>query len=443
LSFNLRLYGKKGKLSKASSRCQHICDYQMWDRYQTSLYYLGIPKLSRSKNVQLKNLILVACIVLLGLSIYAQKPRARDLGVPFEGTPGPLNAIIDVKGVEVGHSTIISGNGKNVLGKGPVRTGVTAIFPRGKQNKFSPVYANWYSLNGNGEMTGTTWVTESGFLETPIMITNTNSVGVVRDAVLKWFVDTNWYKDENWWYTYPVVGETYDGFLNDIYGFHVKEEHVLEAIENASSDNVQEGNVGGGTGMMCLGFKGGIGTASRIVSIHDQDYIVGVLVQSNFGARRNLTIAGVPVGKELIDTLKTEFKAPPQSRRQEGDGSIIVVVATDAPLLPHQLKRIAQRVPLGIGIVGGRGSNGSGDIFIAFSTANKNAFDRSDNQTVITLPNDRITPLFEATVQSVEEAIINAMAAAETMVGNNGNKVYALPHDLLVEVLRKYNRIEN
>lgn len=391
----------------------------------------------------MKNIIFIYSIVLISLSTYAQKPRARDLGVPFEGIPGPKNAIIDVKDLEVGHSTIISGNGKNVLGKGPIRTGVTVIFPRGKEKKFSPVYANWYSLNGNGEMTGTTWVTESGFLETPIMITNTNSVGVVRDAVLKWFVEVNWYGSENWWYTYPVVGETYDGFLNDIYGFHVKEEHVQEAIENASRDNVQEGNVGGGTGMMCLGFKGGIGTASRIVSINDQDYTIGVLVQSNFGARRNLTIAGVPVGKELMDTLKTEFNAPPQSRRQEGDGSIIVVVATDAPLLPHQLKRIAQRVPLGIGIVGGRGSNGSGDIFIAFSTANENAFDRSDNQSVITLSNDRITPLFEATVQSVEEAVINAMVAAETMEGNNGNKVYALPHAAMVEILRKYNRIEN
>lgn len=391
----------------------------------------------------MKNIIFIYSIVLISLSTYAQKPRARDLGVPFEGIPGPKNAIIDVKDLEVGHSTIISGNGKNVLGKGPIRTGVTVIFPRGKEKKFSPVYANWYSLNGNGEMTGTTWVTESGFLETPIMITNTNSVGVVRDAVLKWFVEVNWYGSENWWYTYPVVGETYDGFLNDIYGFHVKEEHVQEAIENASRDNVQEGNVGGGTGMMCLGFKGGIGTASRIVSINDQDYTIGVLVQSNFGARRNLTISGVPVGKELMDTLKTEFNAPPQSRRQEGDGSIIVVVATDAPLLPHQLKRIAQRVPLGIGIVGGRGSNGSGDIFIAFSTANENAFDRSDNQSVITLSNDRITPLFEATVQSVEEAVVNAMVAAETMEGNNGNKAYALPHAAMVEILRKYNRIEN
>ena len=373
---------------------------------------------------------------------YGQKPRARDLGVPFGGKTGQYNAITDVKGVEVGYSTIISGNGENSVGKGPIRTGVTAIFPRGKIQKFNPVFANWYSLNGNGEMTGTTWVTESGFLETPIMITNTNSVGVVRDAVLKWYVDTDWYKGENWWYTYPVVAETYDGFLNDIYGFHVKEENVLEAINNASSGKIAEGNVGGGTGMMCLGFKGGTGTSSRIVKIKDSTYTIGVIVQSNFGAKRNLTISGVPIGQVLKDTLNYVYKAPPKSRREEGDGSIIVIVATDAPLLPHQLKRIAQRVPLGIGIVGGRGSNGSGDIFLAFSTANKNAFNRKENVIVEVLPNDQMSSLFEATVQAVEEAIINAMIAAETMEGINGNKAYALPHDLLIDTLKKYNRIK-
>ena len=368
----------------------------------------------------------------------SQKPRARDIGVQFDGTPGKYNAITDVKGVEVGHSTIISGSGKNVLGKGPIRTGVTAIFPRGK--KFNPVYANWYSLNGNGEMTGTTWITESGFLETPIMITNTNSVGVVRDAVLKWFVDTNWYGDDQWWYTYPVVGETYDGFLNDIYGFHVQEKHVYEAIKNAKPGRVVEGNVGGGTGMLTLGFKGGIGTASRKVKIDKKNYTVGVLVQSNFGSKKNLTISGVPVGKELKDTLNLEFNAPPSNRRQEGDGSIIVIVATDAPLLPHQLKRIAHRIPIGIGLVGGRGSNGSGDIFLTFSTANPKAFNRKNTRPIITFPNDRITPLFEATAQAVEESIINAMIAAETMDGINNNKAYALSHDRLGEVLKKYNR---
>jgi len=385
-------------------------------------------------------------IIFIGLlscyQVYSQKPRARDLGIPFVGTPGAFNAITDVQGVEVGYSTIITGKGENTVGNGPVRTGVTAIFPRGKAKKFSPVYANWYSLNGNGEMTGTTWVTESGFLETPIMITNTNSVGVVRDAVLKWYVDTDWYSGEDWWYTYPVVAETYDGFLNDIYGFHVKEKHVLEAIENSSIGQIAEGNIGGGTGMMCLGFKGGTGTSSRVLKIKDSSYTVGAIVQSNFGAKRNLSIAGVPVGVELKDTLNSVFNGPPKSRRQEGDGSIIVIVATDVPLLPHQLKRIAQRIPLGIGIVGGRGSNGSGDIFLAFSTANEGAFNRDDIASITSMPNDLLMPVFEATVQVVEEAIINAMIAAETMEGINGNTSYAIPHEVLVETLKKYNRIK-
>jgi len=380
----------------------------------------------------------IIIITLISSIAFSQKPRARDIGVQFEGIPGRFNAITDVKGVEVGHSTIIIGSGKNEIGKGPVRTGVTAIFPRGK--KFNPVYANWYSLNGNGEMTGTTWITESGFLETPIMITNTNSVGVVRDAVLKWFVDTNWYGDDQWWYTYPVVGETYDGFLNDIYGFHVQEKHVYEAIENAKSGPVAEGNIGGGTGMLTLGFKGGIGTSSRKVKINSKTYTLGAIVQSNFGSKRNLTISGVPIGKELKDTLNLVFNAPPANKRQEGDGSIIVIVATDAPLFPHQLKRIAHRIPLGIGAVGGRGSNGSGDIFLAFSTANPKAFNRKNSGTVKTFPNDKISPLFEATVQVVEESIINAMIAAETMEGINNNKIYALPHGKLMEILKKYNR---
>ena len=367
----------------------------------------------------------------------ALKPRARDIGIPFNGTPGKYNAITDVKAVEVGYSTIISGSGKNIRGKGPVRTGVTAIFPRGKNN--NPVYANWYTLNGNGEMTGTTWMTESGFLEGPVMITNTNSVGTVRDAVLKWYVKTGWYK-EDFWYTYPVVAETYDGFLNDIYGFHIKEENAYEALDSAKSGFIEEGNVGGGTGMRCLGFKGGTGTSSRIVKIKDSTYTVGVLVQSNFGSKRNFTIAGVPVGKELKDTLNYEFKAPPSY--QPGDGSIIVVLATDAPLLPHQLKRMAARVALGVGIVGGRGENGSGDIFLAFSTANPTAFQRTAFTKLEELPNDLINPLFDATVQAVEEAIINAMVAAETMEGINGNKAYGLPHKLVMDVLKKYNRVK-
>jgi L-aminopeptidase/D-esterase-like protein len=390
----------------------------------------------------MKKMITLICFVAGLLPIApgtaaAQKPRARDIGIPFDGTPGKYNAITDVKGVEVGYTTIIAGTGKNIRGKGPVRTGVTAILPRGRNN--NPVFGNWYSLNGNGEMTGTTWITESGFLEGPIMITNTNSVGVVRDAVLKWFVKTGWYK-EDFWYTYPVVAETYDGFLNDIYGFHVKESNAYEALDSAKSGYIKEGNVGGGTGMMCLGFKGGSGTSSRVIKIKDSTYTLGVFVQSNFGRKRNLTIAGVPVGKELIDTLNNEFKAPPSY--QPGDGSIIVVVATDAPVLPHQLKRIVQRVSLGIGQVGGQGTNGSGDIFIAFSTANSNAFQRKDFTKVDVLPNDEINPLFEATIQATEEAIINAMVAAETMEGINGNKSYALPHKLVIDVLKKYNRIK-
>ena len=377
-------------------------------------------------------LILLACTM---LSTTGQ--RARDIGIPFEGNPGRFNAITDVKGVEVGFSTIISGQGKNIRGKGPVRTGVTAILPRGRNN--NPVYANWYSLNGNGEMTGTTWITESGFLEGPIMITNTNSVGVVRDAVLNWYVKNGWYK-ENFWYTYPVVAETYDGFLNDIYGFHVKERHAFDALDSAKSGFIKECNVGGGTGMMCLGFKGGTGTSSRIVKIKDSTYAVGVLVQSNFGAKRNLTIAGVPVGKELKDTLNYELKAPPSY--QPGDGSIIVVLATDAPLLPHQLKRIAARIALGVGKVGGRGENGSGDIFITFSTANASAFQRANLTKVEVLPNDLINPLFEATVQAVEESIVNAMVAAETMEGINGNKAHRLPHQLVLDLLKKYTAVK-
>lgn len=384
----------------------------------------------------MKQLLLLASLF-CSASSFAQKLRARDIGIPFDGTAGKFNAITDVKGVEVGFSTIISGQGKNIRGKGPVRTGVTAILPRGRSN--NPVYANWYTLNGNGEMTGTTWITESGFLEGPVMITNTNSVGVVRDAVLKWYVKNGWYK-EDFWYTYPVVAETYDGFLNDIYGFHVKEANAYEALDSARSGYVKEGNVGGGTGMMCLGFKGGTGTSSRVVKIKDSTYIVGVLVQSNFGAKHNLTIAGVPVGRELRDTLNYEFKAPPSY--QPGDGSIIVVLATDAPLLPHQLKRIAARIALGVSRVGGRGENGSGDIFIAFSTANASVFQRNSFAKADVLPNDLINPLFEGTVQAVEEAIINAMVAAETTEGINGNKAYALPHGLVMDVLKKYNRVK-
>ena len=384
------------------------------------------------------HLILLLLLLSSQLS-FSQKPRARALGIPFEGQPGANNAITDVKGVEVGYSTIISGQGKNIIGKGPVRTGVTAILPTGKT--YRPLFANWYTLNGNGEMTGTTWITESGFLETPILITNTNSVGIARDAMLKWFVERNWNK-EDWWWHQPVVAETYDGFLNDIYGFHVKEQHVFDALNSSARGPIKEGNVGGGTGMLTLGFKGGTGTASRVIRYRDTTYTLGVLVQSNFGSKQNLTIAGVPVGRELRDTLNYEFHGAPATHKKEGGGSIIVVVATDAPLLPHQLKRVAARVPIGIGLVGGRGENSSGDIFIAFSTANDTAFSHQTVNGVKMLSNDQINPIFNATVQAVEEAIINAMIAADTMEGINGNKGHALPYRRVIDLLKKYNRIK-
>jgi len=364
------------------------------------------------------------------------KPRARDLGIPFDGTPGPLNAITDVKGVEAGHTTLISGEGKLEVGKGPVRTGVTAILPRGKT--YDSVFAGWYTLNGNGEMTGTTWVEESGFLEGPITITNTHSVGIVRDAVIAWMYENKIFDPlpnaPDIFWALPIVAETYDGFLNDINGFHVKEEHVFSALNSASSGKVAEGGVGGGTGMICHGFKGGIGTASRKLSDRAGGYTVGVLVQANYGGRSTLTIAGAPVGREIPDLTA--------KRGSDGSGSIIVVVATDAPLLPHQLKRLARRVPIGIAKVGGYGSNTSGDIFIAFSTANSGAASRTEIQQVKMIPNDQISPLFLATAQATEEAIVNALVAGETMTGINGNTVYGLPHDRLKVALRKYNRLD-
>jgi D-aminopeptidase len=363
--------------------------------------------------------------------------RARDLGIPFEGITGSLNAITDVRDVQVGQTTLVSGEGELQVGKGPVRTGVTAILPCGKKN--DPVFAGWYSLNGNGEMTGTTWVEESGFLEGPVMLTNTHSVGVVRDAVVAWIYEERLYNPNltNAFWSLPVVAETYDGGLNDINGFHVKREHVFAALNNASSDFVAEGNVGGGTGMVCHGFKGGIGTASRLLDNESGGYTIGILVQTNYGARQNLTVGGVPVGSEITD-LQPVFRSEVAS---SGGNSIIVVVATDAPLLPHQLKRLARRVPLGIGRVGGMGANSSGDIFIAFSTANSGAAQRRGISKLKMLPNDQMTPLFEATVFATEEAIINALVAAETISGINGNTVHALPHDRLKLVLRKYNRL--
>jgi L-aminopeptidase/D-esterase-like protein len=378
------------------------------------------------------------------------RPRARDLGIPIEGTPGPLDAITDVRGVEVGHTTLITGNGKLVVGKGPVRTGVTVIHPRGKSSA-DPVFGAWFTLNGNGEMTGTTWLQESGILEGPVAITNTHSVGVVRDAILQWQVSRPGLQP----WGLPVVAETYDGRLNDINGFHVKPEHVLSALDGATSGAVKEGNVGGGTGMVCHGFKGGIGTASRRLEVAAGGYTVGVLVQCNYGARGELRIAGVPVGREIADLLPCSAStdasiaasarrcaAPAGPRRDDeaGSGSIIIVVATDAPLLPHQLKRLVTRASLGVGRMGGKGENSSGDIFIAFSTANPRSSVDTGTVKVDMLPNARINALFYATVQATEEAIINAMLAAETMTGVNDNRVYALPVDRLREVMRKYGQ---
>jgi len=358
------------------------------------------------------------------------KPRARDLGIPFDGTPGPLNAITDVKGVEVGFTTLISGSGKLDVGNGPVRTGVTAILPRGKSSPNDPAFAGWFSQNGNGEMTGTTWVEEGGFLEGPVMITNTHSVGVVRDAVIDWRVKHGAADERGYWWSTPVVAETWDGLLNDVNGFHVKPEHAKQALDAARPGPVAEGNVGGGTGMVCYEFKGGTGTASRRLDEKSGGFTVGVLVQCNCGAREQLTIAGVPVGKEI-----------PEHPAYGDTGSIIIVVATDAPLLPHQLKRLARRATMGLARTGSTSGNGSGDIFIAFSTANPGAAKTQGTINLQMLPNDEMSPLFDATVQATEEAIVNAMVGAETMTGADNHTAIALPHDRLRQVMKKYNRL--
>jgi len=369
-------------------------------------------------------------LVLAG-SVFAQtKPRARDLGVPFEGVPGPFNAITDVKGIEVGHTTLISGDAKSSAVTRPVRTGVTAVLPRGKGSN-DLVFAGWFTENGNGEMTGTTWVEDSGFLEGPVMITNTHSVGIVRDAVIAWRLKHGGRDKQGYSWSLPIVAETWDGYLNDIDGFHVRAEDAFQALDTAHGGPVEEGNVGGGTGMICNEFKGGIGTASRVLDATYGGYTVGVLVQCNYGQRDQLRIAGVPVGREI----------PGPKVWDDDVGSIIVVVATDAPLIPTQLKRVARRVTLGLGRDGSYSGDGSGDIFIAFSTANSGAASSDGVRSLSMLPNDQINPLFLATVQGTEEAVVNAMIAAETMTGINGHTVRALPRDRLREVLKKYNRL--
>ncbi len=379
----------------------------------------------------------VLCLFLLGVlpSLVAQtKPRGRDLGVPFDGTPGAWNAITDVQGIEVGEKTLISGDN--------VRTGVTAILPRGKRSDDS-VFAGWFSQNGDGEMTGTTWVEESGFLDGPIMITNTHSVGVVRDAVIAWQVKTGLKPKTNTYganfFSLPVVAETFDGRLNDVNGFHVKPEHVFEALDGAHSGPVAEGNHGGGTGMQCYGFKGGTGTASRKLDARAGGYTVGVLVQCNCGTRNQLMVAGVPVGREIPQTTQRSGVDAP---REVELGSIIIVVATDAPLLPHQLKRLSRRATLGLARTGSTSGNSSGDIFIAFSTANPDAARPTGIADLKMVPNNEMNDLFSATAQATEEAIINAMVGAETMTGNNNQTAVALPHDGLRQALKKYNRLQ-
>jgi D-aminopeptidase len=396
--------------------------------------------------------ILIALTIVFAVAMLAREPvspppkiatenqiRARGLGIPFDGTPGKFNAITDVAGVEVGYTTIITGEGKLEVGKGPVRTGVTAVLPRGRDAMNDPVFAGYFSLNGNGEMTGTAWLEESGFLEGPIVLTNTHSVGIARDAVIAWRLAHGGPDAQGFAWSLPVVAETWDGWLNDVDGFHVKPEHVAHAIEAAHGGAIEEGSVGGGTGMICYEFKGGMGTSSRVIPAaavsqrgsenSPNPYTVGVIVQANCGRRPQLIIAGVPVGKEL-----------PGSVYKRDTGSIIVIVATDAPLLPHQLKRLARRASLGLARTGSISGNGSGDLFVAFSTANPHAADSDPpKRSIETMPNDLMDPLFAATVEATEEAIVNALIDNHDMVGRDNHRVEALPHQRLRQLLKQRN----
>ena len=397
-------------------------------------------------------------IVTIAITVTAQtRPRGRELQIPFPGPTGPLNAITDVPGVAVGHVTLIEGEGKLVPGKGPVRTGVTAILPRPRGN-WDPVFAATFNQNGNGYMTGINWIKESGFLEGPILLTGTHSVGTVRDAAIQWQLKNG----REFIFTYPIVAETFD-FLNDANGEHVKPIHALQALDKAKPGPVEEGAVGGGTGMGCNGFKGGIGTSSRVLTAEQGGYTIGVLVQCNYGG--DLRILGVPIRSEITDLRTCTVLPPPLSRPwttgippcsptgggaqedgsaadHEGRGSIIVIVATNAPLLPHQLERIARRVMLGMGRLGSYAGNSSGDLFLAFSTANAGAAKAEGTPSLTMLPNDRIDPLFRATIEATEEAVVNAMLAAQTMTGADGIRVFGLPGDRVVQALRKYNRMK-
>jgi D-aminopeptidase len=401
--------------------------------------------------------IAIAVVIgfVLALSVAAQtRPRGRDLGIPFPGKPGPNNAITDIPGIAVGHVTLIEGEGKLIPGKGPIRTGVTAILPRPKGN-WDPVFAATFNLNGNGDMTGINWIKESGFLEGPILLTGTHSVGTVRDTAIQWQLKNG----RQFLFTYPVVAETFD-FLNDANGEHVKPMHALQALDSAKPGAVQEGAVGGGTGMGCNGFKGGIGTSSRVLSTQAGGYTIGVLVQCNYGG--DLRILGVPIRPEISDLRICTTLPQPLTREwtrgipsctaaganpapaefEGGRGSIIVIVATDAPLLPHQLERLTRRVGMGLGRLGSWAGNSSGDLFLAFSTANAGAANSTGTPSLMMLPNDRIDPLFQATIDATEEAVVNAMLAAETMTGADGIRVFGLPGDRVVAALRKYNRMK-
>jgi D-aminopeptidase len=418
-------------------------------------------------------LLTIALEMLSGPGLLAQtaanqtNPRARDLGIPFDGMPGPLNAITDVKGVEVGYKTLISGEGKLVRGQGPVRTGVTAILPRGKAGTHS-VFAGFFAGNGNGDMTGTHWIEESGVLETPILITNTLSVGVVRDAAVAWMAQQN--RPGEFWY--PVSAETADVPLNDIKGQHVTAQDAWDALNSAAGGAIAEGNVGGGTGMICNGFKGGTGTSSRRLIAGLGGYTIGVLVQCNYGGSQQLRIAGIPIAREMklqspcvekqltppttdwggkpADVCDPKLISNADGMRAPEEGSIIVIVATDAPLTPDQLKRLARRVPLGLGKAGSIEGDESGDLFLAFSTANSGADDGNSsetgfpfrNATVQRMESWQLDPIFAAVTQATEEAVDNVLVAAKTMTGANYWVVPALPHDQLTEILRKHDMLK-
>ena len=418
------------------------------------------PRRSKADLMRLAlGLLLVAAAAIAGTA--QTRPRGRDLAIPFPGQTGPMNAITDVAGVAVGHVTLIEGDGKLVPGKGPIRTGVTAILPRPRGN-WDPVFAATFNQNGNGDMTGINWIKESGFLEGPILLTGTHSVGTVRDAAIQWQLKNG----REFIFTYPIVAETFD-FLNDANGEHVKAAHAFEALDRAKPGRVEEGGVGGGTGMGCNGFKGGIGTASRVLTASQGGYTLGVLVQCNYGG--DLRILGVPIRPEITDLRTCTVLPQPLSRpwtafippcsatgrrarddgsgdgsfgEHEGRGSIIVIVATDAPLLPHQLERIARRVSLGMGRLGSFAGNSSGDLFLAFSTANANAAKPEGTPSLVMLPNDRIDPLFQATIEATEEAVVNAMLGAQTMTGADGIRAFGLPGDRVVAALKKYNRMK-